>query len=78
MYAGMRTAGDSKDIDDKNCFAMANMKVTQKGGVSSRNGFDKQNSTSLGAACLGLCGYIGRPGGTPTVVVADGTKMETL
>lgn len=78
MFAGMRTTGDIKDIPDVRCFGMANMAVNKRGAASIRNGFVKENSTSLGTATLGLFQYSGRGIGVQTVVIANGTDIDTL
>ena len=78
MFCGMRTTGDIKDVPDVKCFAMANLVVDKRGSASIRPGFDKQNTTGLGTSTLGLFGYTGREGSTPTVIVANGTDLDSL
>lgn len=78
MFGGMRTVGDIKDVTDDRCFAMANMTVKKGGSASGRNGFTKQNTTSLGYAISGLFGFQGRKTGAPTVIATNGTDAETI
>lgn len=77
MYFGVKTHGDSKDIEDVQCYEMANMVIDRKGELRNRTGFKKQNITSLGVAFTGLYQYIARDGSKYNIT-SHSTKLETV
>lgn len=76
-YLGMKTHGDSKDIEEMKCYELANMVVDRRGELRNRMGFLKQNATKLDASLTGVYQYIARDG-TKYNITARSTKLETV
>lgn len=74
-FLGMRTVGDSKDIDPTYCVEQQDMINVSMDTISTRAGTTKYNSTAFAGKVLGLFYYKRKNGQTATLSANDNGEI---